>query len=101
MCIVFVCEQKTAYELRISDGSSAVCSSDLWPIVRILHKDGDAHFAAASGLVRPMEWVPDAHDAVFHKRVHNAFTGTGLEAWLRERGIGREIGRASRRDRVC
>src|SRR3546814_11257678 len=28
-CIVFVCKQKTAYERRISDWSSDVCSSDL------------------------------------------------------------------------
>jgi len=54
-----------------------------WPIVRILHEDDDAHFSVASGLVRPMAWVPEAHDAVFHKRVHNAFTDTGLQAWLR------------------
>src|SRR3546814_3994285 len=29
MC-VFFCKQKTAYEMRISDWSSDVCSSDLW-----------------------------------------------------------------------
>src|SRR3546814_10324851 len=28
-CVVFFCKQKTAYELRISDWSSDVCSSDL------------------------------------------------------------------------
>src|SRR3546814_9516034 len=28
-CCVFLCKQKTAYELRISDWSSDVCSSDL------------------------------------------------------------------------
>src|SRR3546814_7849342 len=30
-CSLFLCKQKTAYELRISDWSSDVCSSDLWP----------------------------------------------------------------------
>src|SRR3546814_986484 len=29
MCIIFVFKQKTAYEMRISDWSSDVCSSDL------------------------------------------------------------------------
>src|SRR3546814_2598262 len=29
MCLVFVFKQKTAYEMRISDWSSDVCSSDL------------------------------------------------------------------------
>src|SRR3546814_10690485 len=28
--VVFVFKQKTAYEMRISDWSSDVCSSDLW-----------------------------------------------------------------------
>src|SRR3546814_3136433 len=31
MCIVFFFKQKTAYEMRISDWSSDVCSSDLDP----------------------------------------------------------------------
>src|SRR3546814_11393061 len=30
-CFVFFFKQKTAYEMRISDWSSDVCSSDLWP----------------------------------------------------------------------
>src|SRR3546814_512396 len=29
VCIVFICKQKTAYEMRMSDCSSDVCSSDL------------------------------------------------------------------------
>src|SRR3546814_4114855 len=29
--VVFFFKQKTAYEMRISDWSSDVCSSDLWP----------------------------------------------------------------------
>src|SRR3546814_2809570 len=29
MCICFFCKQRTAYEMRISDWSSDVCSSDL------------------------------------------------------------------------
>ncbi|MEP6899133.1 MAG: isochorismatase family protein [Rhodanobacter sp.] len=72
-----------------------------WPIVRILHEDADAHFTAASGMVTPMAWVPDAHDAVFRKQVHNAFTGTTLEAWLRERGIGRVIISGIRTEQCC
>src|SRR3546814_5537687 len=33
LCTVCFFEQKTAYELRISDWSSDVCSSDLWHLV--------------------------------------------------------------------
>ena len=72
-----------------------------WPVVRILHEDGDAHFTADSGLVRPMDWVPGHHDVVFKKHVHNAFTGTGLEAWLRRRGIGRVVVAGIRSEQCC
>jgi nicotinamidase-related amidase len=72
-----------------------------WPVVRILHRDGDAHFSEASGLVTPMAWVPKAHDVVFHKQVHNAFTGTQLEAWLRQRGIRRVIVSGIRTEQCC
>jgi len=72
-----------------------------WPVVRILHEDGDAYFSAASGLVTPMAWVPQAHDVVFRKQVHNAFTGTQLEAWLRQRGIGRLIVSGIRTEQCC
>src|SRR3546814_8769336 len=30
LIVIFFCKQKTAYEMRISDWSSDVCSSDLW-----------------------------------------------------------------------
>ena len=72
-----------------------------WPVVRILHEESTGHFAPASGLVKPMAWVPDAHDVLFRKQVHNAFTGTGLEAWLRERGIGRVIVSGIRTEQCC
>src|SRR3546814_8147590 len=52
LCIVFVCsclsffffKQKTAYEMRISDWSSDVCSSDLVAIVRRDHSIGAADY---------------------------------------------------------
>ena len=72
-----------------------------WPIVRILHEDNDEHFTAASGQVRPMAWVPEAHDVEFRKHVHNAFTDTGLEGWLRERGIERVIISGIRTEQCC
>src|SRR3546814_12263145 len=34
LCLVFFFKQKTAYEMRISDWSSDVCSSDLWLFAR-------------------------------------------------------------------
>src|SRR3546814_8477261 len=35
--LVFFCKQKTAYEMRISDWSSDVCSSDLAPLGKELY----------------------------------------------------------------
>src|SRR3546814_4448061 len=39
MSFVFFFKQKTAYEMRISDGSSDVCSSDLDPAVPFIFVD--------------------------------------------------------------
>src|SRR3546814_6351933 len=41
VCFVFFFKQKTAYELRISDWSSDVCSSDLGPITTVQIGMGD------------------------------------------------------------
>src|SRR3546814_17163357 len=38
--LFFFFKQKTAYEMRISDCSSDVCSSDLLPLYRTIVKDG-------------------------------------------------------------
>src|SRR3546814_19634191 len=72
--MVYFCKQKTAYEMRISDWSSDVCSSDLEG-----RADGGAvHFRQAF----------DAHAQ------HLGLGGGVLDAAI-------EIGRASCRERVC
>src|SRR3546814_4171229 len=38
ICVVFFFKQKTAYEMRISDWSSDVCSSDLKMVERLLSR---------------------------------------------------------------
>src|SRR3546814_3379360 len=47
MLVIFLFKQKTAYEVRISDWSSDVCSSDLLDLVDLLGQtqflDDDAH----------------------------------------------------------
>src|SRR3546814_6998798 len=37
----FVFKQKTAYEMRISDWSSDVCSSDLWALTRLTERQNE------------------------------------------------------------
>src|SRR3546814_8357805 len=85
----FFFKQKTAYELRTSDWSSDVCSSDLVEFVL-------GFFGAA-----PAEEAKDEFDVVLTgdggKKINvikevRAITGLGLTE---------EIGRASCRERVC
>src|SRR3546814_3402265 len=53
--VVFFFKQKTAYEMRISDWSSDVCSSDLLgaislqPVETLARAVGDDHHAAVAG----------------------------------------------------
>jgi len=72
-----------------------------WPVVRILHEDGDGPFAASSGLVKPLDWMPPTHAVEFVKHVHNAFTDTGLDRWLRTRGIRRVVVAGIRTEQCC
>src|SRR3546814_4636232 len=44
VCVIFFFKQKTAYEMRISDWSSDVCSSDL---LSACSSDGDVPFGNA------------------------------------------------------
>lgn len=83
--------------LALLDGAAARG----WPVVRILHEDRDPGFTAESGLVRPLDWMPAQATATFTKHVHNAFTDTGLEAWLRERSIGRLVVAGIRTEQCC
>src|SRR3546814_8989520 len=89
MCVCsvfFFFKQKTAYEMRISDWSSDVCSSDLsWALhgVDLGHVD----LALTDDLS-----VPDSHiEAVVHNLAVNA--AAELD--------GMQIGRASCRESVC
>src|SRR3546814_3882770 len=95
---MFFFKQKTAYEMRISDWSSDVCSSDL--------AFGAASFKAASDAAE----MESAFDVSFGN------SAASVRKWAEETGnaLGRstqemmsmsasfqEIGRASCRERVC
>src|SRR3546814_9713570 len=86
----FFFKQKTAYEMRISDWSSDVCSSDLALLVEL---DGAAGRRRRAG----------AHARELQRlRVGDGDVGAEVD---HHRMIGRrriqEIGRASCRERVC
>src|SRR3546814_6331858 len=124
----FFFKQKTAYEMRISDWSSDVCSSDLEYIVTNVTFDVNAQRRDPSGarnVVLPyFAVVIQGSDNVVSKSVSRvsldfaegqyrasstgAATGQVLRAAAtlpqdiqRELTRAREIGRASCRDRVC
>src|SRR3546814_4523724 len=97
----FFFKQKTAYEMRISDWSSDVCSSDLIGQVEGHRLDAGDVVAAAMDLIRdqdrrverPIEILVALLDrkVLFHVR----------EQRLILVEFGAQIGRASCRERVC
>src|SRR3546814_4987352 len=87
--VVFFFKQKTAYEMRISDWSSDVCSSDLG-VIYIVRDPRDVVISAADhyGLT-----VDQAIEMMADKKARGRGTpGTTVHE---------QIGRASCRERVC
>ncbi|WP_293932774.1 cysteine hydrolase family protein [Iodobacter sp.] len=76
------------------------CVAKNVPIVRIFHVSSGV-FALESGLVIPLDWLPPQHDVVFHKHVHNAFSDTGLDYWLRKRNITKLLITGIRTEQCC
>src|SRR3546814_7963700 len=83
-CCFFFFKQKTAYEMRISDWSSDVCSSDLTPGTSSYHVRG------ATSMKIPL---------AERNRPLNATTKSTATSTARFSSM--EIGRASWRERVC
>src|SRR3546814_6093732 len=103
MCFVFFfCKQKTAYELRSSDWSSDVCSSDLHPHVgfKVVLDAYIAIDAATQATGNEILLLAGNHDLPRNLEVVGAFEM--LEALLDGHPkVTTEIGRASCRERVC
>src|SRR3546814_2089228 len=85
----FFFKQKTAYEMRISDWSSDVCSSDL----SYVH-------SAVGGQVDRAGGDAGGHQAAAEGGDHRAVVRAQPRARDAERDAG-QIGRASCRERVC
>src|SRR3546814_3704105 len=98
---VFFCKQKTAYEMRISDWSSDVCSSDL---------DGAKNMRVSNvprGACRPRCTSYDGLKASQEilrlnlRKSHVETTGMPLHRGRRYDHVRDKIGSASCRERVC
>src|SRR3546814_1616981 len=96
MICIFFFKQKTAYEMRISDWSSDVCSSDLVKIDGHAHAAGKGHFAhgcqqTAVGAVMVGQYMT----------LRSQLADDLEEGTQRDRVVDIKIGRASCRERVC
>src|SRR3546814_3726383 len=85
----FFFKQKTAYEMRISDWSSDVCSSDLLAQAREFHPDlviTDIHLPHVSGLDLIISLKRDAQLSSVPIMAVTAYAGHGDEERIREAG---------------
>src|SRR3546814_2035793 len=94
---LFFIKQKTAYEMRISDWSSDVCSSDLAPAAGESGPAGRGVGVVGGGAARGCEGV-----GVGRLRDRQDIGGTDRRDLVVDVvGDAGEIGRASCRERVC
>src|SRR3546814_17919758 len=127
MCCHYVCgdfvmfNQKTTYDMRISDWSSDVCSSDLvadpadsapWPLgIPRLRLHADAPSRSALKLEEALLTLLDDRERarLLREGMHAADLGAAPGGWtwvltrpgVRVSAIDNEIGRASWRARAC
>src|SRR3546814_3579958 len=95
VCVVFFFKQKTAYEMRISDWSSDVCSSDLPECHNAAYGDGERHKKPAPKITVGGKQAEADAPVPHHDQIEK---GQNFDkAPLRKA----EIGRASCRERVC
>src|SRR3546814_17068634 len=91
MFLFFFCKQKTAYDMRISDWSSDVCSSDLRQHLRL---NGDIE--RGGRLVRQQQLRPAGQR---HGDHHPLAHAAGELVRVVVQALARQIGRASGRER--
>lgn len=77
------------------------CQQHNIPVVDIFHVDDQGPFSLESGFVKPMSFLRHQPEVIFHKHVHNAFTDTGLDFWLRSRDINHLIICGLRTEQCC
>src|SRR3546814_9280090 len=94
MIIFFFFKQKTAYEMRISDWSSDVCSSDLIEVPNRKAADVRLH-----GILTSKQWEASHEPLAF--AIGKDISGEAVVGELNRMPHVLKIGRASCRERVC
>src|SRR3546814_2097413 len=97
--VFFFFKQKTAYEMRISDWSSDVCSSDLLT-TNAMRLSDHASMLAAAGVRRINVSLDTLDPQAFRHITRVGDLSVALRGIEAARGAG-QIGRASGRERVC
>src|SRR3546814_9683206 len=99
--VFFFFKQKTAYEMRISDWSSDVCSSDLSGTTLITDELPEALGTVGTGFSL-LDFIEQtiAQAEASQQEFGETFDG-GRQGEFRELLVDTEIGRASWRERVC
>lgn len=87
----------TSAMLQLIEG----CQQRDIPVVDIFHVDDQGPFSLESGFVKPMSFLRHQPEVTFYKHVHNAFTDTGLDFWLRSRDINQLIICGLRTEQCC
>ncbi|MDP9567674.1 isochorismatase family protein [Kosakonia radicincitans] len=77
------------------------CEARGIPVVDIFHVADSGPFSLESGFVAPMPFLTHQPAVTFYKHVHNAFTDTGLDHWLRARDINHLIICGIRTEQCC
>src|SRR3546814_18265598 len=111
MTVFFFFKQKTAYEMRISDWSSDVCSSDLVCDIPLVPLAADAPLYdrpylsreeyKAWAQVKPLGEVPESPDIGADLLKLMASPNLASKRWIYEQYDSQDIGRESCRSRVC
>ncbi|APW43999.1 cysteine hydrolase family protein [Rhodoferax saidenbachensis] len=83
--------------LRLEAG----CRAQGVPVVHIFHVGQAGAFRQESGFVKPLPWLTGAPDVRFDKHTHNAFTDTGLDLWLRRKGVNKLLITGIRTEQCC
>src|SRR3546814_3217950 len=101
MLVVFFFKQKTAYEMRISDWSSDVCSSDLREMENRYRSMSTFGVRNIGGFNARLEEARKKGE-ILTRRVQTGFDpDTGKPVFEEQTLDMTEIGRASCRERVC